>query len=130
MPARLADHALAAAGLRGLRVRSQGEAVQKDFAKIPPPSRSNEVEFEWRPKSKWRGKTHPSPMLCFFLAEERGTSVAAARSSLRLDDDDGDVYGCDVLTECDLDIAVVYRHSLLFAHVYERGATVGGARSR
>ena len=60
----------------------------------------------------------------------RGTSVAAARSSLRLDDDDGDVYGCDVLTECDLDIAVVYRHSLLFAHVYERGATVGGARSR
>ena len=56
--------------------------------------------------------------------------MAAARSSLKLDD--GDVYGCDVLrllTECDLDIAVDYRHSLLFAHDYERGATVEGARS-
>ena len=42
--------------------------------------------------------------------------MVAAESSLKLDD----VYGCDVLTECDLGIAVDYRHSLLFARDFER----------
>ena len=38
--------------------RRAGEGVTESLAKNPPPSRSNEAEFEWRPKSNC--KTHQS----------------------------------------------------------------------